>query len=101
VVVEALKWAVVVEALKWAVAVEALKWAVAVEALKWAVAVAAVALEQQAVVVVANTTSRLRLSMLQHFVRQLHEFIRVLLGTVLPRLKSHREDASSTVTQFQ
>jgi hypothetical protein len=40
------------------------------------------------------------LGMLQNFVCELREFIRVLLGTVLPTLKSHREHASSSVTQF-
>ena len=40
------------------------------------------------------------LGMLQHFVRELRELIRMLLGSVLPTLKSHREHASSSVTQF-
>jgi hypothetical protein len=40
------------------------------------------------------------LGMLQHFVRELRKFIRMLLGIVLPTLKSHREHASSSVTQF-
>jgi len=40
------------------------------------------------------------LGMLQYFVRQLGEFIRMLFGTVLPAPKSHCEHASGSVTQF-